>query len=178
MVADRFVRNTLLYGPVGTGKTSTTRAICNQLGADVFSVNGCLQKGIADLRSGVVEFAISGNVYGRPKVVVIDEADGLTQDYQAALRGVIDKTVTNCGFVLVTNTPSAISTALHSRCLALDFHPRPDEEPAVRQGYLDRIHTILRAEEASCTNDQIVEVFRSFPDFRQMLIQLQNECGR
>lgn len=178
MVADRFPKNTLIHGPVGTGKTATTHALCGQIGADVFPVNGCLQKGIGDLRSGVAEFATTGNVYGRPKVVVIDEADGLTQDYQNALRGVMDKTATNCSFILVTNTPSAIAAALHSRCLALDFRTRPNEEAAIRQRYLDRIHTILREEEATCGQDQIEEAFRCFPDFRQIVKQLQNECGR
>ena len=116
--------NLILAGPAGVGKTSISKALCDQLGVDMLFVNASLDRGIGDIRTTVAQFASTVSLTGDKKVVLLDEADNLTQDSQKALRALIEEFQNHCRFILTCNYPHNIIDAIHSRCTVFDFHVR------------------------------------------------------
>src|SRR5210317_2595375 len=81
------IPNMLLCGTAGTGKTTVARALCNELGCDSIIINGSEESGIDVLRTKIKQFASTVSFEGKPKVVILDEADYLNPNStQPALR--------------------------------------------------------------------------------------------
>ena len=120
--------NLLLAGPAGVGKTSLANALCNSIGADLLFVNASLDRGIGDVRTTVAQFASCSSLVSGKKVVLLDEADNLTQDSQKALRALIEEFQDHCRFILTCNYPHNIIDAIHSRCSVVDFNIRNQKQ--------------------------------------------------
>ncbi|XP_070806671.1 replication factor C subunit 5 isoform X1 [Pituophis catenifer annectens] len=124
----------LLYGPPGTGKTSTILACAKQLykerefGSMVLELNASDDRGIDIVRGPIMNFASTRTIFKRGfKLVILDEADAMTQDAQNALRRVIEKFTENTRFCLICNYLSKIIPALQSRCTRFRFGPLTPE---------------------------------------------------
>ena len=119
----------LFYGPPGTGKTSTVVAIAHQLygGAMqsmVLSLNASDDRGIDVVRDQIKTFAGTRKLFSSGmKLVILDEADHMTNDAQFALRRVIEKYSSNARFCIICNYVSKIIPALQSRCTKFRFSP-------------------------------------------------------
>jgi len=126
--------NMMLYGPPGTGKTSVALAVCHQFfGADfknrVKEMNASDERGISAIREQVKVFAqlAVGNGSGaagckyRFRIVILDEADSMTHDAQAALRRIMEEFVQVTRFIIICNYVSRIIEPLHSRCSKFRF---------------------------------------------------------
>uniref|UniRef100_A0A8P4K6D0 Activator 1 subunit 5 n=1 Tax=Dicentrarchus labrax TaxID=13489 RepID=A0A8P4K6D0_DICLA len=140
----------LFYGPPGTGKTTTILACARQLYKDrefnsmVLELNASDDRGIDVVRGPVLSFASTRTIFKKGfKLVILDEADAMTQDAQNALRRVIEKYTENTRFCLICNYLSKIIPALQSRCTRFRFGPlSPDQmiprlEHVVQQESLD-----------------------------------------
>jgi DNA polymerase III delta prime subunit len=178
MAAQRSIIPTLIFhGSNGIGKSASAHALCLQCEYEPCMVNASLEGGINDLR-GLEEFTSTRSMDGSQKVVVIDEAEHLSRDYQDALCGLIERVSSNCSFILTLNDPGKLSAALQSRCTALDFTCPPEEIPALQVAFAARVNEILAAEQAACETGTINEIIEAgFPDFRQILKRVQLECG-
>uniref|UniRef100_A0A674PLY8 Activator 1 subunit 5 n=1 Tax=Takifugu rubripes TaxID=31033 RepID=A0A674PLY8_TAKRU len=125
----------LFYGPPGTGKTSTILACARQLYKDkefnsmVLELNASDDRGIDVVRGPILSFASTRTIFKKGfKLVILDEADAMTQDAQNALRRVIEKFTENTRFCLICNYLSKIIPALQSRCTRFRFGPlSPDQ---------------------------------------------------
>lgn len=125
----------LLYGPPGTGKTSTITAAAKDMygrsyGAMTLELNASDDRGIDVVRNQIKEFAGTRRLWstGGIKLVILDEADMMTNDAQFALRRVIEKHTTNTRFCLVCNYANKVIPALQSRCTKFRFAPlEPDQ---------------------------------------------------
>uniref|UniRef100_A0A8C6VH80 Replication factor C subunit 5 n=1 Tax=Naja naja TaxID=35670 RepID=A0A8C6VH80_NAJNA len=124
----------LLYGPPGTGKTSTILACAKQLykqrefGSMVLELNASDDRGIDIVRGPILNFASTRTIFKKGfKLVILDEADAMTQDAQNALRRVIEKFTENTRFCLICNYLSKIIPALQSRCTRFRFGPLTPE---------------------------------------------------
>nr|CAI9695175.1 unnamed protein product [Rangifer tarandus platyrhynchus] len=124
----------LLYGPPGTGKTSTILACAKQLykdkefGSMVLELNASDDRGIDIVRGPILSFASTRTIFKKGfKLVILDEADAMTQDAQNALRRVIEKFTENTRFCLICNYLSKIIPALQSRCTRFRFGPLTPE---------------------------------------------------
>uniref|UniRef100_A0A8C1SQB9 Activator 1 subunit 5 n=1 Tax=Cyprinus carpio TaxID=7962 RepID=A0A8C1SQB9_CYPCA len=120
----------LFYGPPGTGKTSTILACAKQLYKDkefnsmVLELNASDDRGIDVVRGPILSFASTRTIFKKGfKLVILDEADAMTQDAQNALRRVIEKFTENTRFCLICNYLSKIIPALQSRCTRFRFGP-------------------------------------------------------
>ena len=167
--------NLILAGPAGVGKTSLGRALCNEIGADLLFVNASLDRGISDVRTTVAQFASCSSMFGGVKVVLLDEADNLTQDSQKALRALIEEFQNHCRFILTCNYPHNIIDAIHSRCSVVDFHIRNPKSLATLAGqFYKRVVPILKAGNIQY-DDKILAKFimDMAPDWRGILNNLQ-----
>lgn len=126
--------NLLLYGPPGTGKTSVALAMVQQLfGKDwrsrVKELNASDERGITAVREQVKVFAqlsvgaSEASPNARFRVVILDEADSMTHDAQAALRRIMEEFVHVTRFIIICNYVSKIIEPLHSRCSKFRFKP-------------------------------------------------------
>ncbi|CAE6392579.1 unnamed protein product [Rhizoctonia solani] len=125
----------LFYGPPGTGKTSTILALSRQLFGQAHSrtseLNASDERGISIVREKIKNFARqtpraadANSQYPCPpyKIIILDEADSMTQDAQAALRRIMENYAKITRFCLVCNYVTRIIEPLASRCSKFRFH--------------------------------------------------------
>ena len=128
----------LFYGPPGTGKTSTILACARELYGDNFAsmtleLNASDSRGIDVVRDQVQVFASTRKLFSSGiKLIILDEADALTNDAQFALRRVIEKYTKNTRFCMICNYVSKIIPALQSRCTRFRFAPLEEAQMGTR----------------------------------------------
>ena len=115
MVAEGKIQNCLFFGPPGTGKTTLARALCNELELDYVIVNASNERGLDVIREKITNFASTVSMSGNGKCFILDEADHLLPNTQAALRNAAEEFSKSCSFIMTANYPNRIIPALHSR---------------------------------------------------------------
>ena len=172
------VPNLLLAGPAGCGKTTVAKALCNQLGADYYVINGSDEGRFLDtVRNTAKNFAstVSLSSTAKHKVIIIDEADNTTNDVQLLLRAFIEEFSGNCRFIFTCNFKNKILEPLHSRCAVIEFSITGKQKPAIAASFFKRIQTILDKEGVGYEQKVLIELInKHFPDWRRVL----NECQR
>ena len=172
------VPNLLLAGPAGCGKTTVARALCNQLGVDVYVINGSDEGRFLDtVRNNAKNFAstVSLSSDSRHKVIFIDEADNTTPDVQLLLRASIEEFSNNCRFIFTCNYKNKIIEPLHSRCAVVEFGVKGRDKPKLQAEFFKRLNGILDTERIQSDTKVLVELInKHFPDWRRIL----NECQR
>jgi len=172
------IPNLLLCGPAGIGKTTIAKALCNELGVDSYVINGSDEGRFLDtVRNQAKNFAstvsLQGN--GKPKVIIIDEADNTTNDVQLLLRANIEAFHNNCRFIFTCNYKNKIIEPLHSRCAVIDFSIKGKEKASLAGSFFKRLQDILDAEGVGFDQRVLAELInKHFPDWRRVL----NECQR
>ena len=172
------IPNMLLAGPAGCGKTTVAKALCNQLGVDVYVINGSDEGRFLDtVRNTAKNFAstVSLQATGKHKVIIIDEADNTTNDVQLLLRAFTEEFSGNCRFIFTCNFKNKIIEPLHSRCACIDFSTNSKSKPQLAALFFKRLQEILATESIEYDNKVLVELInKHFPDWRRVL----NECQR
>lgn len=168
------IPNLLLTGTAGVGKTTSAIAMCEEIGLNYIMINSSEERGIEILRTKIVGFASTVSLTGGHKVIILDEADGLTADAQAALRGAMEKFSSNCTFILTCNFKARLIDAIHSRCSVFDFTLQKDERPAMATAFFKRVINILTEEGITYDKATIIKIIEKFfPDYRRILNELQ-----
>ena len=135
----------LFYGPPGTGKTSTILALSEEMfGSEVNSrvlkLNASDDRGIDAIRTKIKDFAnLAVNTYSDLppfKIIILDEADSMTEDAQSALRRIIEKHTKVTRFCIICNYISKIIDPLVSRCAKFKFSPLSKESMIKRLEYI------------------------------------------
>jgi DNA polymerase III delta prime subunit len=172
------IPNLLLSGPPGIGKTTIAKALCEQLGADYYVINGSDEGRFLDtVRNQAKNFASTVSLQGnnRHKVIIIDEADNTGSDVQLLLRANIEAFYNNCRFIFTCNYKNKIIEPLHSRCAVIDFTIKGKQRVQLAGSFFQRLQSILDAEKIEYDEKVVAElVSKHFPDFRRVL----NECQR
>jgi len=172
------IPNLLLSGPPGIGKTTIAKALCNELGADFYVINGSDEGRFLDtVRNQAKNFASTVSLTGssKHKVIIIDEADNTGNDVQMLLRANIEAFYNNCRFIFTCNYKNKIIEPLHSRCAVIDFTIKGKQKQQLAGAFFKRLQTILDQEKIEYDQKVLAElVSKHFPDFRRVL----NECQR
>ena len=172
------VPNLLLAGPAGCGKTTVAKALCNELGADFYVINGSDEGRFLDtVRNNAKNFAstVSLSSSAKHKVIIIDEADNTTPDVQLLLRASIEEFSRNCRFIFTCNYKNKIIEPLHSRCAVIEFSVNAKHKPQLQSEFFGRLNGILDTERVQSDKKVILELItKHFPDWRRVL----NECQR
>ena len=172
------VPNLLLAGPAGCGKTTVAKALCNQLGVDVYVINGSDEGRFLDtVRNNAKNFAstVSLSSESKHKVIIIDEADNTTPDVQLLLRASIEEFSKNCRFIFTCNYKNKIIEPLHSRCAVVEFGIQGKLKQEIAAKFFGRLVSILEQERIEADKKVLAELInKHFPDWRRVL----NECQR
>jgi DNA polymerase III delta prime subunit len=169
------VPNMILAAGSGCGKTSTIRALAQDLQRDFMIINGSDERSIDVIRNKVKNYAstVSLSQTGK-KILLIDEGDNLTHDAQLALRASIEELQGNCSFIFTCNYKNKIIQPLHSRCAVIDFTISSKEKPKIAAEFFKRVCFILDTEKIPYEPKVLVEVIsKYFPDFRRTLNEIQ-----
>ena len=170
------IPNLLLSGSAGVGKTTIAKALCEELGADSYVINGSDEGRFLDtIRNQAKTFAstVSLTSESRHKVIIVDEADNTTPDVQLLLRASIEEFQKNCRFIFTCNYKNKIIQPLHSRCSVVDFNIKKDKHK-IAEAFCGRVCESLRKECVKFEARVVAEVVtKYFPDLRRTLNELQ-----
>merc|ERR1711971_117178 len=136
----------LLYGPPGTGKTTAALAFVRQfLGTfpspNAIMLNASDDRGIGVIRDTVANFLKTRAFLDKLKIVLLDEADSMTDSAQFALRRMMELYSKTCRFIFLCNHENRIIPALRSRTISLRFGPLKNGE------VLSLINKVCKAED-------------------------------
>jgi DNA polymerase III delta prime subunit len=160
----------VVIGAPGTGKTTLAKVLINELGIDeydVLEINASRQRGIDTIRDTITNF-VSMIPFGPFKVVLLDEADYLTHEAQASMRGVMEEFHSTARFILTCNKPHMIMDALKSRCQQFHFEKIDQTE------FTARVATILVEENVEFDLDTLdIYISSTYPDLRKCINLVQ-----
>lgn len=168
------IPNLMLTGSAGVGKTTVAMAMCEEIGLNHLFINSSEERGIDTLRTKIKGYASTVSLTGGRKVIILDEADYLTPEAQAALRGAIEEFSANCTFIFTCNFKSRLIDALHSRCSVIDFTLKSEEKPRMAAQLFSRLSIILNKEGVEYDKQVLIKIIeKHFPDYRRTLNELQ-----
>lgn len=169
-VKEKSIPHLLFSGSAGIGKTTLAKVLINELGIedyDVLEINASRDNNVDTVRDRIVNF-VQMIPFGPFKVVMLDEADYLTPNAQAILRGVMETYSSTSRFILTCNYPNKIIPALHSRCQG--FHVEKTDQTE----FTARIATILVTENVEFDLDTLdTYVKLTYPDLRKCINMVQ-----
>lgn len=169
------IPNLLLSGGPGIGKTTIAKALCRELDMEFYFLNASAEGDIDTLRTKLTSFAGTTSIMGKQKVIILDEADYMTQFAQPAFRGFVEEYSSNCRFILTANFKDKIIEPIHSRMTCIDFSISKKEKEVLMSQFFKRVMHILETENVKVENPAVIaEVIKKhFPDFRRILNELQ-----
>jgi len=159
--------NLLLHGPAGTGKTTAAKLVVKNISCDFLYLNCSDENGIDTIRDKVKQFA-SGATFKPLKVVILDEADFLTINAQAALRNVIESFSLTTRFIFTCNFVERIIDPLKSRLNTFSLNS-PEPKTIAK-----RLKEVLDTEQIEYDIKDVVEIVKkTYPDIRRALNLIQ-----
>jgi replication factor C small subunit len=173
-IKEKTIPHLLFSGSPGIGKTTIAKILINELEVmefDILEINASRTNSVDDVRDKITNF-VQMMPFGSFKVVLLDEADYLSPNAQAALRGVMEEYAATARFILTCNYPNKIIPALHSRCQG--FHITNIDQTE----FTTRVATILITENVEFELDVLDTFVRAtYPDLRKCINSVQQNVS-
>lgn len=176
------IPNVLFYGKPGSGKTTLAKILANKLSPDSYLyINASESNGIDVIRNDIKTFVSTRSIDGRKKIVILDEADGLSSatagtgsSAQGALRNMMEEYSDNVRFILTANYVNKLMKPLLSRCIHFEFK-------TTKKDVVKFLIRILKKENIPVTQEHVPILKRivdnNFPDIRRCVSVLQKQCA-
>lgn len=162
------VPHLLFYGGAGTGKTTLAKIITNQIECDVMYINASDENSVDAVRDKIKRYASSVG-FKRWKIVILDEADYLTPNAQAALRNLMETYSKTTRFILTCNYVEKIIDPIQSRCQTFGITPPSKKDVA------QRLVTVLEEKQIDYDIKDIAAIINSsYPDIRRAINAAQS----
>ena len=166
--------NMLFYGTAGTGKTSTAIVLAEMLDLEYLYVNASEQTGIDVLRTNIKQFITNVSWDEHGKVVILDEADRASAQFQDALKSTLEQFSKSCSFIFISNHKNKIIDPLQSRLQSLEFNFSKKETSQLKKEFFKRCITIIKTEKIKYSDKVVAKIVNNiFPDMRKILNELQ-----
>lgn len=169
-IKEKNIPHLLFSGAAGIGKTTLAKVLLNELMIeeyDILEINASRENNVDTVRDKIINF-VQMIPFGPFKVVLLDEADYLTPNAQAILRGVMEQYSGTSRFILTCNYPNRIIPALHSRCQGYHIEKTDQTE------FTARVATILVNEGVDFDLDSLDTYIKAtYPDMRKCINVLQ-----
>ena len=163
------VPHLLLYGVAGTGKTTLAKIIVNNIDCDCLYINASDENNVDNVRTKIKNFASSIG-FRSLKVVILDEADFLTPNAQAALRNLMETFSKHCRFILTCNYVERIIDPIQSRCQPYKIVPPSRKEVALQ------LKNIFETENVTFKLDDLALIVNAgYPDIRRVINSAQRQ---
>jgi len=173
-IKEKSIPHLLFSGSAGIGKTTMAKILINELGIeeyDVLELNASRTNSVDEVRNKITNF-VQMIPFGPFKVVLLDEADYLSPNAQAALRGVMEEYHSTARFILTCNYPNRIIPAIHSRCQG--FHIAKVDQTE----FTARVAEILITEGITPDLDTLdTYVKATYPDLRKCINMVQQNVS-
>ena len=174
---DGLTQNMLLAGSAGTGKTSTAKAIVQQFDLPYLYINASTDTSVDVIRTRITDFCSTMSILDdrdKFKVVILDEVDGVSDQFFKALRATMETFASNSRFIATCNYINKLPDPILSRFEVINFDFDKEEESELTKKYIRRVYDICGKEGMTIEKPALVEfVRRNFPDLRSTLNKLQ-----
>ncbi len=172
----------LFAGPAGVGKTTTALCIAMELLGEewrknTLELNASDERGIKMVRERVKEFAASIKLaddkeFGKPKIIILDEADEMTSEAQTALRRIIEDSARTTRFIIICNYLSQIIEPIQSRCVVFRFRRLPKED------VIDHLKMICEQQKLKYEEKALAQIYEATGgDLRHSINIMQAAAG-
>lgn len=174
---DGLTQNMLFAGSPGTGKTSCAKAIVQQFDLPYLYINASTDTSVDVIRTRITDFCSTMSILddqGKFKVVILDEVDGVSDQFFKALRATMEQFASNSRFIATCNYINKLPDPILSRFEVINFDFDKAEESELTKKYIKRVYEICKKEGMTIEKPALVEfVRRNFPDLRTTLNKLQ-----
>lgn len=162
-IESKNIPHLLFHGTAGTGKTTLAKLIINNIDCDAMYINASDENNVDNVRTKIKDFA-SNVGFSELKIIILDEADYLTHNSQAALRNIMETYALTTRFILTCNYFEKISEPLYSRCQCFEVSPLQKKDVAIH------LKNVLHAENVNHTMEDLGYIVNTYyPDIRKVL---------